>query len=180
MTAHAPWTERYSDVPFLENGRTLSGADCWGLACLIWRQELEIDMPLFHGKRLPERGPQEPAGQYRWRCRAYFADEIRRYIGELFTPLCETVDEAIALPVRPGDGVLMRFGSEPSHVAVVCRAARHQVEAIHVYRGINSTVVKLGTRVWRNAVLGFYRPKIANSGQELLTAAGADPATARF
>jgi cell wall-associated NlpC family hydrolase len=30
-----PWADRYRAIPYLDGGRTFSGADCWGLCQLV-------------------------------------------------------------------------------------------------------------------------------------------------
>lgn len=38
-------TDDYIRIPFMDHGRTHEGADCWGLACIIFAQELGIELP---------------------------------------------------------------------------------------------------------------------------------------
>lgn len=40
-------TNNYIRIPFKEHGRTRAGVDCWGLACIIFKEELDIDLPLM-------------------------------------------------------------------------------------------------------------------------------------
>ncbi len=39
------WSNKYIKIPFAEKGRTEQGCDCWGLARLIYKQELGIELP---------------------------------------------------------------------------------------------------------------------------------------
>ena len=41
------WWAKYVGVPFLDRGRDMAGLDCWGLVCLIYAQELGIDLPHY-------------------------------------------------------------------------------------------------------------------------------------
>lgn len=43
------WSNRYVGIPFTELGRSLEGCDCWGLACVIYREELGITLPEYLG-----------------------------------------------------------------------------------------------------------------------------------
>ncbi len=47
--AMAPWAGRYIGLPFVEHGRNLAGADCWGLVTVIYREEAGIELPPFSG-----------------------------------------------------------------------------------------------------------------------------------
>jgi len=41
--------ERYLHIPFTNTGAGWDGCNCWGLICLIYREELGISLPLFNG-----------------------------------------------------------------------------------------------------------------------------------
>lgn len=41
------WIDRYLNLPFVDGGRSTSGVDCWGLVQLVYRQELEIELPSY-------------------------------------------------------------------------------------------------------------------------------------
>lgn len=43
------WSNRFVGVPYKELGRARAGADCWGLACIIYREELGISLPEYLG-----------------------------------------------------------------------------------------------------------------------------------
>lgn len=43
------WTDKYIGLPYLDLGRERSGCDCWGLACIIYREELAISLPDYLG-----------------------------------------------------------------------------------------------------------------------------------
>lgn len=41
------WCEKYIPIPFLNKGRDWEGCDCWGLACLVYKTELGIELPSY-------------------------------------------------------------------------------------------------------------------------------------
>jgi probable lipoprotein NlpC len=41
------WAERYVGISFNERGFDFSGCHCWGLAVLVYRFELKIDLPRY-------------------------------------------------------------------------------------------------------------------------------------
>ena len=43
-------TERYSNIPYVEKGRSRHGVDCYGLLHLVYLQELGIELPLLTAK----------------------------------------------------------------------------------------------------------------------------------
>lgn len=42
-------TDDYIRIPFEDHGRTRDGADCWGLTCIIYAEQLGIELPSLTG-----------------------------------------------------------------------------------------------------------------------------------
>lgn len=43
------WSNKYVGIPQQDLGRTREGCDCWGLACVIYQEELGISLPDYLG-----------------------------------------------------------------------------------------------------------------------------------
>lgn len=43
------WSNDYIRIPFKDHGRSREGADCWGLACIIFAEKLGIELPSLTG-----------------------------------------------------------------------------------------------------------------------------------
>lgn len=96
------WSNRYIGTPWRDLGRDASGCDCWGLACLVYRQELGIDLPDYLG--------------------AYLSADERAEVAALISagaqsPLWHPVDDCPAA----FDLVVFRRGRLTSHIGIVIR-----------------------------------------------------------
>lgn len=96
------WSDRFVGIPYEDFGRGRAGCDCWGLACIIYREELGITLPDYLGSyaSTDEQG------------------EIAALIsGERTSPLWLPVSG----PAVAFDIALFRRGRWSSHVGIVIR-----------------------------------------------------------
>jgi len=41
------WSSRYRLIDFVSGGRDWTGCDCWGLVCLVYKNELGVELPSY-------------------------------------------------------------------------------------------------------------------------------------
>lgn len=125
------WASRYVGLPFVDGGRDGDGADCWGLARLVYAQELAIEL-------------EDRRGDYRAADGATVEAVIQAGIGPQGWI---RVDRP-----NPFDMILMRQGRHASHVGVAIDQrmmlhAAHDGAIIEPYTGA----------IWSRRILAFYR-----------------------
>lgn len=122
--------DKYIGLQYIDNGRTESGVDCWGLARLFYKGEFDIDLP------------------------SYSQD----YIGGTDPHIVKAIDlyknnwEETATP-NTGDLCLFNILGEPMHVGVYLGDNKF----LHCRRGSDSVFESLDNIKWKNRFLAFYR-----------------------
>lgn len=128
------WSNRFVGIPFESLGRAATGCDCWGLACIIYREELGISLPDYLGAytSVDERG------------------EIAALIaGEETSPLWVPV----AGPAVAFDVAVFKRGRLSSHIGVVIR---HGV-MIHMQAEDCAKVESYQAGTWGRRLSGHWR-----------------------
>lgn len=137
------WSNRYVGTPWAEFGRDLNGCDCWGLACVIYREELGIKLPDYLGDyaSAEERG------------------EISALIdGARHSPLWIPVEgPAIAFDIS-----VFRRGRLDTHLGIVIR---HGL-MIHIDGEDCAKVADYTQGRWRSRFRGHYRHQ-SRSGADI-------------
>ena len=130
------WFNNYIGIPFLADGNDREGCDCWGLAVLIYKEQLNIDLPVFAGMFVD----------------GSLASLIRvtKHIRKIKKTWLKVNEPA------PYDIILLRTGNMIYHVGVVI----DKKQMLHVMEGINSTIEEFIGLQWKQKVEGFYRWKI--------------------
>ena len=136
------WADRYIGLPFCDLGFDRSGVHCWGLAVMIYRGELAIDLPRYDF--ISARDLVRAANRI----------EIERIIG----PWVEVSE------IREFDVILMRSTiAGVAHIGVAA-SPRH---VLHVHRGADSACVPIGhdTIRRRGSIVGCYRHEALHHGR---------------
>ena len=127
------WTERFVGLPYAEFGRTREGCDCWGLACVIYREELALTMPEYLG---------------------YASTEEH---GELAAIIAGATTSPLWVPVEGNavafDIAVFRRGRLDTHVGIVV----HHGLMIHVSRDDCAKIESYRGGVWGHRHTGTYR-----------------------
>lgn len=48
-SAPPAWSNGFLGIPALDHGRDRAGCDCWGLACIVFRETLDVTLPDYLG-----------------------------------------------------------------------------------------------------------------------------------
>ena len=129
--------DRLIGIPYEDRGRSLEGADCWGLARLACE--------MLTGKDLPDY------------LSTYVTAEAPEQVGKAFAE--QQKDEARYAPVkrgeeRAGDIVLINIAGWPAHCGVVVRPGF----MIHTLQGHDSALERYRITKWERRIHGFWRP----------------------
>ncbi|APZ54111.1 C40 family peptidase [Salipiger abyssi] len=127
------WPNRFVGIPYQEYGRTRLGCDCWGLACIIYQEELGVSLPEYLG--------QGAEGEH--------AEIAALIAGEAASPLWVPVDG----PAVAFDIAVFRRDRWNAHVGIVIR---HGL-MIHVSSGDCAKVESYDVGRWRPRLNGVYR-----------------------
>ncbi|MGD9862845.1 MAG: C40 family peptidase [Pseudodonghicola sp.] len=126
------WASEYVGLPYADLGRDRAGVDCWGLARLVYGEELGIDLPSYAGAYASAEEVAEVDAALRG------AQERRAWLGV-----------AIA---QPFDIFEFRTGRYRSHVGIAVDADR----MLHVHAGGAALVEPLQPR-WIHRRIGIHR-----------------------
>lgn len=128
------WTNKYSSVPYLDLGRSMAGADCWGLVKLVYENELGITLPSYDG--------------------CYASTEERAEIAAL---VGEAKGNATWHRVhgepKVFDVAVFRQGRLDTHIGVIVAASK----MLHMANGKNAAIESIESGYWQVRLTGIYR-----------------------
>lgn len=127
------WSNRYVGIPFRDHGRDRAGVDCWGLAWLIYRDELGITLPDYLGYASAEEQEEVSA----------------LFLGAAASPLWVPVTGQ----AQPFDIALFRRGRLTTHLGVVVRPGL----MIHVEGEDHAKLAGHCVGAWGRILAGHYR-----------------------
>lgn len=137
-------------VSFVELGRGMDGADCWGLLRLVLMHEAGVDVPAYGGIGYEDSAcdPKE--------LMEFMAGEIAAQWAPIWERTAETPKDAIPTGEQVFDGLWLRpHGRRQTiHVGVVVKPGW----MLHVEHGCDACVESYRDDLrWRHRVMGVYR-----------------------
>lgn len=128
---------KYVGIPYLSNGRTIFGCDCWGLVYIVFKNELGIDLPIVSGEYI--KGTE--AGEV--------APVFERYKKEMVAEKKFTeVNE-----FSPCDLILFRLSGAVSHIGIFACEEKF----LHTDGRAGACFEKVNHRYWNRRIDGIYR-----------------------
>jgi cell wall-associated NlpC family hydrolase len=125
--------DRLIGIPFVDRGRTVDGADCWGLSRLAMLRGASVDLP--------------PYDEH------YASCAERRLNDEMIRGSMGDWREVPAGAEQRFDVVLMKDGKWVSHIGLVTHPGR----MLHTYQGGASCNDRYNDSPFRERVVAFYR-----------------------
>jgi len=126
-------THKYIGIPYVDNGISMHGCDCWGLIMLIYQNEYNIT--------LPDYSTQYPDTQAL----------------SIISPIVEVEKESdiwynVETP-EEGDIIVFNIKGAPVH----CGVYLSNKDFIHNFHGCNSCIESVKSTRWNKRVEGYYR-----------------------
>jgi len=133
------WSARFVGIPFSDLGRNRSGADCFGLVKVVYREALGIELPDYLGAYVSTQEKAEVAA---------LIDDVTA------TPTWQPVTDA-----RPFDVCVFRIGRLGSHLGL------HVVRGLmlHVPENGQSRIEDYTAPRWASLLAGCYRHEASPS-----------------
>lgn len=128
------WTNNYIKIPFKDRGRTEEeGVDCWGLARLIYKKELGIDLPVLEG----------------YHSCSNRSEVEKTYYQESASHWCDVKKGC----EKPFDVIVLRMLGVPMHVGVIVQKGM----MIHCLKGRGVVVEDYNSSIWINRIESIHR-----------------------
>jgi probable lipoprotein NlpC len=124
------WSNNFVGIPFADKGRSIEGADCWGLVVLVL-ESFEIIVPSYSDK--------------------YASSEERELTASIINHQ-KTKWQKIEFP-HPGDVVLFKMGKHLSHAGIFVEGDKF----LHMAKDDSSMIDDLTKQPWSRRFSGFYR-----------------------
>lgn len=126
------WWNSYIGTKFKDKGRGADGVDCWGLVCLIYRNELGIELPSY--------------------TECYENTDDKNTLTDLIANEQKS-KWAEVVNMRSFDVLVLKIDGLPYHIGIYT----HDNKFVHCERGFNTVVAKLDSFRWQRRLMGAFR-----------------------
>lgn len=127
------WSNKYISIPFADHGRSREGCDCWGLARVIYKEELGIDLPTLTD---------------------YENTRDSKAIAKLYDEEHLKWEEIPPGKEKEFDVVVFKIMGLPTHIGVVINKGM----IIHCEKGIGTHITEFNKEFqWKKRLGGIYR-----------------------
>jgi sulfur carrier protein ThiS len=123
------WTNKYIGIPYKDAGDDETGLDCWGLVRLVYKNELNVELPSFKEVRISA-----------YDTRGSIIDEYKQ------DGWVETTEP------KMGTVVLVRVKGLPIHTGVMVDSTKF----LNILPGANCVIADITNSKWRDRIIGFY------------------------
>ena len=129
------WSNQYITIPFVEHGRERKGCDCWGLARVIYKEQLGIDLQTLLD---------------------YKDTHDSHNIADLYENEHKEWEEIPLGQEKEFDILVFKILGLPTHIGVVINKGM----MIHCEYGIGTHITEYNREFqWRKRLAGIYRYK---------------------
>lgn len=142
------WVSEYVGIPFVEEGSSRTGSNCWGLCHLILKEQAGIDTPSYTEKEasaVANKAIKQIRDAHVFRA-AITEDEIWNKVEE------PRLFDCLLMASMSSD---VRAKRVPCHVGLMLNAK----QVIHVWSATDSVVMPINHMAIRHSVIAFYRHK---------------------
>jgi len=127
------WANDFTGIPYADLGRDRTGCDCWGLARLVYKEQLGIDLPSYAEAYT---GAAEGA-------------EVAALLNHHKAPHWPKITDGIL----PFDLLLFRHGRHDSHIGIAIDART----MLHMASDDHAKVELFNAPRWVNRFVGAFR-----------------------
>ena len=145
MTQQIPsWASSYVGIPFDIGGRSkIVGLDCWGLVCVVYAEQYEIELPKYEGIYNDDDFNREQ----RTRIETYVVQEKQQL------QKSGTFQEVPLESALEGDLLITRTIGQPWHLGIVL----HRGVMLNTRENVNCVVESYQHPLWVSKIAGLYR-----------------------
>ena len=138
------WSRRYIGIPYRDRGRHPStGLDCWGLARVVYLEQLAIILPSYTEE--------------------YSSSEESSEVDALIENRCDGVAWSKVTDPQPFDLLIFRVGRYSTHVGIAldCR------QMLHIQGDDQAKIETHTSKKYASRLMGIYRHVKAPVGRDL-------------